>query len=577
MKRIVTLMTLIIGSHVHALEAKHNRATRPCKEREPMVKHEGAALRLFGRWGCPSAVAVAILGGLLVAATAGPAAAQFDSGSSGIHGAFPPVPQGGMPADAYYIVWNVRTGTVRYCSTYTLGTGLDQCDSNSATNVVAQIPNIPQGGLTTGVYEFTDVDIPSLNGSRFVVPVNYSPTLPLTILAGDLTIASGAQIYVSGGPGKFALTGSSAGFSVAGGSGGPGGFDGGASGNGGGTPSSGAAGFGPAGGDGGQVNASLTASTFGVPASAGPLNPSLTPLTGGSGGGGGAGIAPGALGCETNIVGFGGGSGGGGGGGLLLAASGRITFASNAVIHAEGGNGGANTNTGCRLYGGGGAGGNVRIVAQQFTGAGVIYVGGGVHYDGSVPRATGGFVRIETGSNTFTGIIDGAAGGSFISFPTAPIPVTQPLLRITSVAGSAAPASPSATLTAPDITFANPISSPVTVQIAASNVPLGTAVTIKVVPATGAPTTATSAGLAGSVASSTASATVTLPPGAGVITATATFNAADLSAALFPGGLPMLNGQPPQHVEVAAMADGTSRTYLVAAGGARFELGRGLR
>ncbi len=546
-----------------------------------MVKHEGTALRLFGRWGCPSAVTVAILGGLLVVATAGPAAAQFNSGSSGIHGAFPPVPQGGMPSDGYYIVWNVRTGTVRYCTIYTLGTGLDQCDNNSPTNVVAQIPNIPQGGLTTGVYEFTDVDIPSLNGSRFVVPVNYSPTLPLTILAGDISIAGGGNqgthIYLNGWPGKYVPAGSSAGFSVAGGSGGPGGFDGGASGNGGATPSSGAAGFGPAGGDGGQVNAGSLASTNGAPASAGPLNPSLTPLSGGSGGGGAAGIAPGALGCESNVVGWGGGSGGGGGGGLLLAASGRITLAAGAMIHADGGNGGANNSTGCRLYGGGGAGGSVRIVAQQFTGGGAIYVGGGVHSDSSAPRATGGFVRIETGLNTFTGTIDSAAGGSFISFPTAPIPVTQPLLHITSVAGSAAPASPSATLTAPDITFANPINSPVTVQITASNVPLGTAVTIKVVPATGAPTTATSAGLAGSVASSTASATVTLPPGAGVITATATFNAADLSAALFPGGLPMINGQPPQHVEVTAMADGTSRTYLVAASGARFEWGRGLR
>jgi len=545
-----------------------------------MVKHEGTALRLFGRWGCPSAVTVAILGGLLVAAAAGPAAAQFNSGSSGIHGAFPPVPEGGMPSDGYYIVWNVRTGTVRYCNVYTLGTGLDQCDSNSATNVVAQIPNIPQGGLTTGVYEFTDVDIPSLNGNRFVVPVNYSPTLPLTILAGDITISGGhsqgTHIYVSGWPGRLVPAGSSAGFSVAGGSGGPGGFDGGASGNGGGTPSSGAAGFGPAGGDGGQATASSLASALGAPASAGPLNPSLTPLAGGSGGGGAAGVAPGALGCEANVVGFGGGSGGGGGGGLLLAASGRITLANGAYIHAEGGIGGYNASTVCRLWGGGGAGGSVRIVAQQFTGAGIIYLGGGYRADNG-NRGAGGFVRIETGSNTFAGTIDGASGGSFIGFPTAPIPVTQPLLRITSVAGSAAPASPSATLTAPDITFANPISSPVTVQIAASNVPLGTAVTIKVVPATGAPTTATSAGLAGSVASSTASATVTLPPGAGVITATATFNAADLSAALFPGGLPMINGQPPQHVEVTAISDGTSRTYLVAAGGARFELGRGLR
>jgi hypothetical protein len=513
------------------------------------------------------AAAVIVLAALFVIASGRPAAAQYNSGSSGVHGVFPPVPQSGMPGDAYYIVWNVLTGAVRYCNGYTLGTGSDQCDAGAQTNVLVQIPGI-QGTLPSGVYEFTNDSIPPLAGQRFLVPVGYSPNVPLSILSmGDINIQGGVTIYMNGWPGRNPPQ---ANVSVAGGKGGPGGFDGGASGNGGGAPGNGAAGFGASGGAGGSAVASTVPGLYGSVGNASQLNPSLTPLSGGSGGGGGAGIAAGQLGCENAVAGFGGGGGGGGGGALLLAASGRVTL--TGVINAYGGNGGQNGNTSCRLYGGAGAGGSVRIVAQEFVGAGSINVSGGVRADGSTP-ASGGFVRTEAALNTFTGGVTGQAGGSSISFPTAPIPTTQPILQITSVAGTATPASPLATLAAPDITFANPIQSPVTVLIAASNVPLSTTVTIKIVPATGTPTTATSSGLAGSVANSTASATVTLPPGAGVITATATFSAADLNAALFPGGMPLINGQRPERVEVTAMADGTSHTYLIAASGARLEVG----
>jgi hypothetical protein len=128
-------------------------------------------------------------------------------------------------------------------------------------------------------------------------------------------------------------------------------------------------------------------------------------------------------------------------------------------------------------------------------------------------------------------------------------------------------------LITPDITFANAIQTAINVAVAASNVPLGTTVNIKVIPATGSPTTGTTSGLAGSVASSTASAMVTLPPGAGVITATATFNTGQQALNM----LPLINGERPAQVEVVAEADGTSRTYLIAKSGARFEVGQSLR
>src|SRR5687767_12938762 len=64
-----------------------------------------------------------------------PAEAQFDSGSSGIHGVFPPPDPSGTVPSTTNIVWNIRTGGVRYCSFYTTGTGSDQCDGTSGTNV----------------------------------------------------------------------------------------------------------------------------------------------------------------------------------------------------------------------------------------------------------------------------------------------------------------------------------------------------------------------------------------------------------------------------------------------------------
>ena len=547
-----------------------------------MVKHRngndgrGSASRpVFHRTVLVIVAAMLLYGGA-------PAEAQFQSGSTGIHGAFPP-PEGGTVPAAAFIVWNMRTGGVRYCSSYTEGTGSDQCNAGSTVNVFVQIPNIPPGGLTTGVYEFTDVQIVGPGGvGRRVVVVGTSSNVPLSILSqGDISFISQVGNAVS-----LAIQGQTApnvntNFAEAGARGCPGGFDGGASGNGGTNPGSGSAGFGPSGGAGGQADATTIEGLNAASAGAPPVNYSLTPLTGGSGGGGGTGVSPtNTLGCGTAALGFGGAAGGGGGGALLLAASGHVNLGTSAVtIQANGGNGGRHINAGsCFLAGGGGGGGSVRIVAREFTGAGTINVSPGSRGTGNQPAA-GGHVRIETNMNTFTGSITGAAAGSFLAFPTAAVPSNQPLLRITSVGGIAAPANPSASLSTPDITFPSDIVAPVTVAVSANNVPAGTPVNIRVVPATGQPTTATTGGLSDTGGTLTANATVTLPPGAGVLTASASFSIAgggggggggDAAALNIPT---LIDGKPFERVEVTALADGTSRTYLVAQSGVRFELG----
>jgi hypothetical protein len=516
-----------------------------------------------------------------------PAEAQFQSGSTGIHGVFPPPPTGGTVPNAFYIVWNMSTGGVRYCSGYTEGTGSDQCNTVSAINTFVQIPNIPAGGLVTGVYEFSNFEVLGPSGlGRRVVVVGTSSNVPLSILSqGDISLISqGGNAVTLSIFGQSAPTVTSN-FAEAGARGGPGGFDGATSGNGGSTPGHGGAGYGPAGGDGGNAGAGTADDLHGAPAGAPPLNYSLTPLTGGSGGGGAAGVSPtNTLNCGTAVLGYGGGAGGGGGGALLLAATGRVNIGAATSILANGGNGGRHSSsfTNCGLFGGGGGGGNVRIVAQEFTGGGTINVSAGGRSGGTPPLAVGGRVRVETSMNTFTGTISGSSGGSFLSFPTAAVPSNQPLLRITSIGGTAAPANPAASLINPDITFSAPIDAPVAVTVIANNVPVGTTVSIRVVPATGQPTTATTSGLAGTAASSTAAANVTLPPGAGVLTASATFSIAGGGGGGGGGGaafnaLPLIDGKPFERVEVAALADGTSRTYLIAHNGVRFEMATATR
>jgi hypothetical protein len=556
--------------------AGHRPTSNGCEEKEAMTRGEvfkpadAIQRRLW-------LLAMTLLIGALIAGAPGAASAQFTSGSTGTHGVFPPPPASPLTIPGSYsaLVWNVRTGKVAYCSSYTSNTGLDVCDAGSSPNVEAQIPNIPAGGLTTGVYEFTDFVLTTVPGQfRTLFVVGTSPNTPLTILSAN-------NIAITGDPGGYTVTfqvrgwdgrapsGNAPALSVPGGFGGPGGFNGGTSGNGGITPSDGAPGFGPTGGAGGHVSASGL-DFIATSAQASALNPSLSPLTGGSGGGGGAGVSatPPASCSNPNYAG---GGGGGGGGALLLAATNKITIGPSASILAIGGQGGGTSN-GCG-YGGGGAGGNIRMVAQLIEGTGAINVTGGVRGEGS-QRAAGGYVRFEAASNTYSGQISGAVGGSFVSFPTAPLPLNQPQLHISSIDGSQAPATPTGSLSNPDITFASAVNAPVTLTVTANNVPLGTTVSIRVAPAVGEPTTATSQALDGSFATSSATAQVTLPPGAGLISATATFNLNGVPPPPIAGltGI-RFDGELAQRMEVVTQPDGTSKTFVIARSGARFEIG----
>jgi len=423
-----------------------------------------------------------------------------------------------------------------------------------------------------GVFNFTTVNIPA--GVTVTFTRNTANT-PVTLLAsGNVTIAG--TIDVSGSAGGGTLQGTSLGSN--GGVGGPGGFDGGAGGNsvisntggsglgpggGGGatitdltfTPTKGlgggGGGFGGTGAQGGARGGSVTA-LGGAPYG----TPTLLPLIGGSGGGGG--------GAPSDFTGAGGGAGGGA---LFIAASGTITFTGN--ILAPGGPGGSYNPSSTRPGGGGGgSGGAIRITATTIAGnGGTIRVSGGAGGSGSEVFAiggggSGGRIRIEAFNNTTT--INFAGAGPSVGPPGVVALPNAPALMIASVAGVAAPAGPTGSFANPDILVPAGTANPMTIGLAAANIPLGTTVTVTAKPQNGAASSAVSSALAGALAASTATASLTIPTNQpSVISASVTFTLASL-----PGAGPLYaDGEEVEQVRVAAILGGPSQVVYITRSG----------
>jgi hypothetical protein len=450
--------------------------------------------------------------GLLMAA---PAHAQFNSGSTGALGAL-----------------NVTTNT-------TLTTPPD------------------------GVFHYTTITI---NAGVTLKFMRNAANTPITLLAtGNVTI--NGIIDIAGTLAGGALNGATALFSN-GGIGGPGGFDGGGGatgiasttggnglgpgGGGGGAPTGGG------GGGGGFLAAGANATGAGTPGAGGAAygSPNLLPLIGGSGGGGGA-----------SPLGHTGPGGGGGGGAIVIASSGAITLGQGGRIFANGGNSGQAAFT---FMGGGGAGagGAIRLIASTVTGNGQINVNGGVGVNSGVGGVGGngstGRLRIEAFANTAAYTLNGAPPSAVsVSPPTTVALTNAPTLRIASVGGIATPASPAAAFGTPDVTLPAATTNPVAVGITAANIPLGTVITVSVSGQMGGGASSASTGLSGTLASSSATANVTIPTTQpSILSATATFLVADLG-----GGPVYADGELVERVRVSATATGVSRmSYITRAG-----------
>ena len=359
---------------------------------------------------------------------------------------------------------------------------------NPTANLVIDMADHPDG-----IYHYTSVNIPAGVTVSFIPNAANKPVVWL--VKGDCVI--GGTVDVSGARGP----------SGSGGTSGPGGWGGGQSGD---YP---AAGSGPGGGTPGTdapwVGGNASYATLGLlsGSASGSVygNQFLLPLLGGSGGGGNHALAT-----------YG---GGGGGGAIMVASSGQISV--TGQISSYGGHGGVEIGWQNTTPAGAGSGGAIRLVASKIVGNGHLNADGGQSIQwGNNKKAGDGRVRIDSMMNQFGGEITGVftQGYQPIIIPAAGQSIQ---LGITSVAGIAVPASPTGTQAKPDITIPGQQSNPIPIVVRCTNVPLNTEITVVVQPVNGAPVQAVALNKTGTLASSTATASVNMPRGGGIIYAKA--------------------------------------------------------
>lgn len=444
------------------------------------------------------------------------------------------------------------------CAMEVMGQGTFQSGSTGADGAFNPTTSQSVAVPESGVFNFTTVNIPSGVTITFVPNSKNSPVVMLA--SGDVVISG--TINVAGSPGNF---------NGSGGKGGPGGFAGGNGGYGVADLFAGTNGSGPGGGRGGaSINGgSLTAGGGGSYATVVTVNASsgiiqgtpygsglLQPLIGGSGGGGG--------GAGVNRVA---GAGGGGGGAILIASSTTITLSSNGVIDATGGFG-PNVIPGS-LGGGGGSGGAIRLIANTISGNGRLSVtggsGGGVNGT-LVEIGPGGlgFIRAEAFNLTNFSPNTPSTIAS-LGTPNPVVITNAPELKIVSVAGIAAPAITSGSLSSsPDITVPSSQTNPVTVVLEGRNLPNTTLATVTVTPLIGIPSLATTGIFAatGTPSVTTATTSINLPIGTSVINALAVI---DLSLAQLE---PMfMDGEKVERIEITAVYGGDSKTTYITSSG----------
>lgn len=130
-----------------------------------------------------------------------------------------------------------------------------------------------------------------------------------------------------------------------------------------------------------------------------------------------------------------------------------------------------------------------------------------------------GRVRFDTFQNSFGGFISGAFTSGFqpIILPAAGQGIQ---LNIASVGGVQIP-SPSGVLKNPDVIISAQQANPIPIVVKCTNIPLNKEITVKVRPVIGPEVTAVGVNNTGTEAASTATISVNMPRGGGIIYATA--------------------------------------------------------
>jgi hypothetical protein len=289
----------------------------------------------------------------------------------------------------------------------------------------------------------------------------------------------------------------------------------------------------------------------------------LLPLIGGSGGGGGAGGTA-----------FAGSGGGGGGGAILIASSGAVSITGSLL--ANGGNTGGSAGDSRGATGGSGSGGAIRVVATAISGNGTINAktvtvgsssfgstGSPAYYVGYGADGVPGRIRLE--AETFTRTAASVPAHSFGS-PSSVFVAGLPTLRITSVAGVAAPANPTGNA---DITLPTTTPNPVTVEFATTGVPVGNTVTLRVTPAYGDAVTVVSPAVTGTTAAGTASVSATLPSGPSVLSASTTYT---IVVAMGEALSIYAQGETVEKVRLSTTMNGPTLATLITKSGREFEV-----
>lgn len=454
-------------------------------------------------------------------------------------------------------------------------TGADGAFSPTV-NTQVQLPE-------NGIFNFTTVNIPS--GVTVTFKRNTANT-PVVILAtGNVTITGTIDVSGASSTHVGAAGDGNLGDDGVPGSGGPGGQDGGRGGPAGAAATSrGGNGLGPGGGSGGALigtdtNCGGTNATggggggFGAGgANAGAFasgnttfsrggaaygSSQLLPLIGGSGGGGGGGNS-----------GFGGSGGGGGGGAILIASSGTINVTGS--ILANGGASGTASGAASGGTGGGGSGGAIRLLATTISGNGTLSAAAGTAASansGCFKGGGGAVGRIRLEAENFTRTADSSPSFPAVTAPTTVFVAGLPTLRITSVAGVAAPAVPTGNA---DIVLPASTTNPVTVTFATTGVPVGNTVTLTVVPAAASSVSAVSPALSGSTDNATASVNINLPSGPSVLQATTSYTVvAELGREL---GTRYANGEQVERVTLIASLQGPPAVMLTTVSGKQYRI-----
>ncbi len=386
---------------------------------------------------------------------------------------------------------------------------------NPTTNTEVELP-------ADGILNYTTVNIPT--GVTVTFKKNAANTPVYLLATGDVTIAGTISVNGADGNGMWP------------GKGGPGGFDGGLGGT---INTPGGKGFGPGGGNPGAVSTNSTTYPSGSGGGGGGFstsggnganngtyaaggtgggtygNTKIIPMIGGSGGGGGAGSA-----STTPANQHRGGAGAGGSGSILIASSGTITISGS--ITANGGKAG-NSSGSYGGGGGGGSGGAIKLMADTIAGEGTISVSGGAGGTGGLAGGgAGGTGMIRFEANTITRVANTTPQYTY-SYPGTVFVTNVPTLKITAVGGLNVPANPTGRYGSPDVTLPPTTTNPVTVNISATNIPVGTTVTVTSAPEYG-PSSSASGTLSGTDTSSSASISITLSTTyQSILTASATF------------------------------------------------------